>query len=91
MSNINVGSFSPFSTKISTEDKEVFINAFEKFVGVNYEPIAVATQIVAGTNYAFFCNATPVYPGATSNPAIVNIFKSLEGHASITHIEKIAY
>jgi hypothetical protein len=91
MSNTTLGSYSPFSAKISTEDKEIFINAFEKFAGVNYEPIAVAKQVVAGENYAFFCNATPVYPGASSNPAMVTIFKSLEGHSSITHIEKISY
>ncbi len=91
MSNTTVGSYTPFSSDISAEDKTTFVNAFEKFAGVKYEPIAVATQVVAGTNYAFFCNATPVYPGAASNPAMVTIFRSLEGHSSITHIEKMPY
>jgi len=91
MSNNTVGSYTPFSSNINTEDKSIFVDAFENFAGVNYEPLAVATQVVAGTNYAFFCNATPVYPGAPSTPAMVTIYKSLDGHANITHIEKINY
>ncbi len=87
----SLGSYTPFSADISADDKAIFVSAFENFVGVNYEPIAVATQVVAGTNYAFFCNATPVYPGASSSPTMVTIFKSLEGHANITHIEKLPY
>jgi len=91
MSNTTVGGYTPFTSDISPEDKAVFVDAFEKFVGVKYEPVAVATQIVAGTNYAFFCNATPAYPGATPSPAMVTVFRSLEGHSNITHIEKVSY
>ena len=38
---------------------------------MNYEPLAViGTQIVAGTNYCFLCNATGSYLGAETDEAL---------------------
>ncbi|MGH1539685.1 MAG: hypothetical protein ACRBHB_04625 [Arenicella sp.] len=89
--NTTVGSYTAFSCEIDNDARAAFAEAFENFVGVRYEPVAVSTQVVAGTNYAFFCNATLAYPGSTPYPAMVNIFQSLEGKSSITHIEKLAF
>ncbi|PAJ76375.1 hypothetical protein CJF42_00290 [Pseudoalteromonas sp. NBT06-2] len=91
MKNQLPGGFSQFNCKIDEEAKASFADAFEHIVGVDYQPIAVATQVVAGLNYAFFCNATVVYPGAVSYPAIVHIFRSLDGKSAITNIQRVAY
>lgn len=81
-----LGSWSIFRTDITEEEKDVFKVAFENFVGVSYEPIAVATQVVQGINYKFFCNAQIVYPNAPNQAAVVVIYAPLEGPAYITDI-----
>jgi hypothetical protein len=68
MSTQMAGGWSPFN-ELKAEDKEVFAKGIEGFVGVKYSPLVVATQVVAGQNYAFFCNAEVVYPGAQPYPA----------------------
>ncbi|CSB32592.1 Uncharacterised protein [Vibrio cholerae] len=47
--------------------------------------------MVAGCNYAFFCNAEMVYPGSQPYPAMVHMFKDLEGKVGITHIQRLDY
>ncbi|RZG09691.1 hypothetical protein EXT48_01280 [Pseudoalteromonas sp. CO348] len=85
-----LGGYSAFSAELSNEAKLAFADALEHFVGVEYQPVAVATQVVAGTNFAFFCNASVVAPNSSTYPAIVHVFRSLEGKASITHIEQVS-
>lgn len=74
---------------ITPEEKLVFTTALEGFVGVNYQPQLVSTQIVAGTNYRYKCAAS--LPGSSGNgwEAIVQIFQPLQGSAHITHITPI--
>ncbi|WP_163835260.1 hypothetical protein [Spartinivicinus ruber] len=86
-----LGAYGPFTCNIDQQAKVAFSEAFEHFVGVKYEPVSVASQVVSGTNYAYFCNATPVYPGATTYPAMVTVYKPLDGQACITHIERLPY
>jgi len=90
MSNVMVGAYGPFSTQLSKEAKEAFAEGTERLAGVKYEPLAAASQVVSGTNYAFFCNANIVAPGSASYPAMVSIFKPLQGPAAITHIQKVS-
>ncbi|BHH82396.1 hypothetical protein [Desulforhopalus sp. 52FAK] len=54
------GGWTNYSKEISGSDKEVFNIvikkvAIEGYVGVGFEPIGFQKQIVAGTNYCFFC------------------------------------
>ncbi|MBU2707033.1 hypothetical protein KCM76_13645 [Zooshikella marina] len=93
MANTNqlVGAYGPFSSNIDKEAQVAFSEAMEHFTGVKYQPVAVASQVVSGVNYAFFCNATPVYPGAPTVPAMVTIYKPLNEPACITHIERLPY
>lgn len=49
---------------LEAHDKEVFDKALGNILGVSYTPEQVATQIVAGTNYRFFCK----YKTATAQP-----------------------
>lgn len=87
-----VGGWSTFSCNISGEAKQAFEEAMEGFVGVEYTPVAVAEQVVAGMNYSFFCNAKVVYPNAPNQAAIVNVFKPLGGEKAVrTGIEPIKH
>jgi len=85
--NVIPGGWSVYTTNLSNEDKQVFETAV-KLVGVKYEPLAVAKQVVAGTNYSFFCNTQGVYPGALNEGAMVDIFVPLNGVPHITSIAK---
>lgn len=83
-----VGAYTAYSTQISTEEMNVFNQALEGLLGVDYTPLAVSTQVVAGMNYKFFCNAKGVYPNAIDEGAIVTIYQPLEGQPHITSIIK---
>ena len=84
-----VGTFSDFSCKISQDDKNVFEKAMNGFVGVKYTPVAVATQVVQGTNYAFFCNGEGAYPESISQPSIVYIYQDLNGAVELKRIQAL--
>ena len=86
VSTIQPGSWNAFNFNISHEARAIFDAALHGFVGVRYKPLAVATQIVAGTNYCFLCEATVVYPGATPYAAKVYIYQPLQGNPHITQI-----
>jgi hypothetical protein len=46
--------------EIGAEEEQIFKTAIKGLVGVDYKPVAVASQIVNGTNYVFICIGTPV-------------------------------
>lgn len=87
-SEVIPGGWTDFNFTISPDAHKVFETALHGFVGVRYKPLAVATQVVAGTNYCFLCEANVVYPGATPYAAKVYIYQPLHGHAHITQITK---
>lgn len=69
--------------------RAVFEEAMHGFVGVRYAPLDVATQVVAGENYKYFCNATPVTQAPLNEGAIVQIFRPLQGKPHVTYIERV--
>lgn len=83
------GGWSTFSCDISKETADVFAKALSELRGVSYTPVAVATQVVAGTNYSFFCNAKVVAPNAFNQAALVNIYQPLNGSPHITEIRRL--
>ena len=85
--NSTVGGWTIYSTTISSAAKKAFDDALKGLVGVGYEPLAVASQLVSGTNYRFFCNAKVVYPGAPNQAALVQIYQPAQGQAHITSIK----
>lgn len=89
MSTQMLGAFGPYTCDIDNEAKAAFADAMEGFVGVKYSPICVSQQVVSGMNYSFFCNAEIVVPGSTVYPAMVDVYKPIDGRAVITHIEKV--
>ena len=65
--------------KPTEEDMLVFNEPMEGFVGVKYTPLGVQSQLVAGSNYRFLCNATTVTPDPHTFLTIVFVFKPLPG------------
>jgi hypothetical protein len=88
-SKMMVGAWTKFRSNISEEDKRVFNNAMEGLMGVNYEPVAVATQVVEGTNYRFFCNSQVVRPDSFNEASMVTIWRRPNGDTEITNISNI--
>ncbi|OGU13739.1 MAG: hypothetical protein A2076_09965 [Geobacteraceae bacterium GWC2_53_11] len=80
------GGWTAFNDTISKEAADVFAAAMKGLVGVNYVPLAVATQVVAGINYDFFCNAKVVYPNAPEAAAMVKIYCPPNGVPHLTAI-----
>lgn len=84
------GWMAPESITLSEDARKAFDTAMEDLVGVDYQPLALlATQLVAGTNYAILCQATVVYPDAEPYYAIVSVAQNLEGQAEIVEIENL--
>ena len=83
--------FSDLSAENVTEEEQtVFDKAMESFDGVDYEPKdVIATQTVSGTNYAFLCIDTVVYPGAEPHWSIVTVYEDLQENAEVTNIVNI--
>jgi len=84
-----VGAFSTFTCNIDAQANDAFKEALDGLLGVDYTPVAVSSQIAAGTNYRFFCNAKVVSPYSANGSAMVNIYSSLDGEAHITSIQRI--
>jgi len=66
-------------------------NQSHPVVGVNYKPLAVATQVVEGMNYSFFCNATPETHYPLHEAAIVDIWMDSEQTIKLTDIHKVTH
>ena len=75
------------NTALTDGARDAFDRALDGLVGVNYTPLALlGTQLVAGTNYCFLCEATVVYPGAQPYYALVYVYEDLQGGAEILNI-----
>ena len=82
------GGWTPAADSAVTEErKALFDKGLEGLLGVNYLPVAyLGSQMVAGTNHAFLCQTTVVYPGARPGYAIVYLYEDLQGNVSILNI-----
>lgn len=91
MSDELLGGWSTYSCKITPQQLEVFETAMDGIIGVDYAAVAVATQDVAGTNYAFFCNGKVVAPDMPNYGAVVYIYAPLPGagEPKVVNIEKV--
>ena len=84
-----VGGWTSFNFTLTDKAKKVFMLAMKGFVGVDYTPLAFATQVVAGTNWCYLAKGLVVYPGAPGMAALIYIYEPLEGNPHITDIEQI--
>ena len=86
-----VGGFTPVEDgTITAELQAIFDKGLEGLASVGYKAKKlVATQVVAGTNYKFLCDATVVYPGAVATEKYVTIYKDLQGNCSLLNVEDV--
>lgn len=82
------GGFSNFR-EITKEEKQLFEETLKNYVGVGHRPLAVATQVVSGTNYAFLCEAKIIHPETIPYNDIVVIYQPLEGKPILKEIKEI--
>lgn len=82
------GGWTPFRP-VDAESRAVFETAMHGWVGVGYTPREVSTQVVAGMNYRFICDAQVVYPGAPKYEALVTIYQSPGGEPHVVDIHTI--
>ena len=74
-------------TEITPEAREIFDEATDKLIGVDYKAIdLIETQIVNGTNYKFRAESRVVRPGAETKTVIITIHKALDGTVTILDI-----
>ena len=72
---------------LSDNEQEVFNKALEGLVGVGYTPVAtLATQVVAGTNYAFLALGTTVTAQPMTHLYVIKVYADLQGNAEVTNI-----
>lgn len=72
---------------IPEDAKAVFEKAVESFTGSSLEPMALlATQVVAGTNYAFLCRSTPAVEDPVPAVQVVTVYADLDGNAQISSV-----
>lgn len=70
-------------------DSFIFYNAVGAHEDYFYRPIAVAKQVVNGTNYRFMCIAEPRQEVFPPHFAIVDIYQPLNGEAYVTSIKSL--
>ena len=83
------GGWQNWQFTVTRKAKTIFDEALKGWLGVNYKPLAFATQLVSGTNYCFLCDATPSVLKPSPYPALVWIYQPLHGAPHITEIHTI--
>lgn len=83
------GGWTPsLSPEITEELTRLFEKGLSETVGVDYVPIAyLGSQVVAGTNHCFLCQATVVYPDAQPYYALVYLYQALDGSVSLLNVQ----
>lgn len=74
--------------ELTAQDRKIWEEAMKGWVGVHYTPTSVSTQVVAGMNYRFKCDAQ-MPPQEVIWQAIVQIYDPLDGKAHVTDITRI--
>jgi len=85
------GGWAPSADPAVTEElKALFDKGTEALTGAAYLPVAyLGSQVVAGTNHAFLCQAVSAYPGSLKTApayAMVYLYEDLSGNVSILSI-----
>lgn len=86
---LNPGGWTIYRTDISM--KEAYILHSVLPLGLSYDAIAVATQIVNGTNYDFICNGSVVYPGSPNNAYLIRVYVPANGKPELVTITEIKH
>ena len=81
------GGWSDWNFNLTQEAIQVF--SAIHLIGVDYTAIAFATQVLAGTNYAFLCEAQPLIADQLVDPVVMHVYQSLSGELTVTNIERL--
>lgn len=84
------GGFTP-QRPLGEKDAELFRQATSQLSDVRYTPVSVATQVVAGINYRFICEAETVTEQPEHFRAEIVVFVPLPGRddACISRIKRL--
>lgn len=67
--------------------QNAFSLAMENYAGMSFTPVAyLASQVVAGANYAVLCVGKPVVPDAVASLKVVVIYNGLDGNAEVLRV-----
>ena len=82
------GGWTPAEDYTVTEERQaIFDKGLAELVGVNYVPVAyLGSQVVAGTNHVFLCQATVVYPDAQPYYVLVYLYEDLQGQVTLLNV-----
>jgi len=83
------GGYTDWQFPVTPDASSVFKEAFVGFTGAQYTPVAFATQVVAGTMYAFVATGHIVVPGEPKLVVVIHIMKPLQGKPYIVEIKRI--
>lgn len=87
MKTNQLGEYTAFR-KIEEKEKDLFRTVMN-LQGVNYNVLAVATQVVSGTNYRFLCEAKVVIPDPVPFNALITVYAPLNQPPVITEIKNV--
>ena len=75
---------------LTPELQAVFEKGMEGLLGMNYVPVLyLGSQVVAGTNHAFLCQAKAVAPNAPLTWKVVYLYQDLQGNVSVLDIDDL--
>jgi hypothetical protein len=89
MSEMIPGGWSPWIWAINKTEGRIFDEVMEQIIGVEYKPVAIASQVVSGTNYAYLCEATIMNEAQTKYVAIVYILAPLKTKPFLRNIRPV--
>lgn len=70
--------------KMPNDAKTAFDDAFKNFEGSTVVPVVyLGSQSVAGTNYAYLCNVTPITKDATTEIKLVTVYSDVNKKATV--------
>lgn len=72
--------------EIGEQEKAVFEYAMKDRVGMHFEPVAVASQLVNGINYIFICTGNPVVLNPETELYAVQIYTQF-AHSAAPKVE----
>lgn len=72
---------------LNESQQEIFDKALSGLLGVGYTPIALlASQVVAGMNYAFLASGTTVTAEPITHLYIINVYVDINNEVTLTNI-----
>ena len=76
--------------KLTKDEKALFEEAVQGLEGVEYKPLNVATQVVAGTNYRFICRGRETARKGKRFDAVIVVYKPLpgQGEPRVTSVDR---